>query len=274
MLNSLSYISDIIKYMKVPLIVGLLLSITAAMLGVILVLKQYSMIGDGLSHVGFGTTAVALAFGMEPLYVSIPLVVIAAYVLIRIGEKKKAYTDAAIGLISSTALAIGFLAGNLSDGFSSDINSYMFGSITTATITELNYILPISIIIIVLFVFSYNRIFAVTFDENFAKASGVNTSLYNFIFALSTAIIVVVGIKVMGTLLISSLIIFPTLTSMKLFKNFKKVVICSVVVSIVSFLVAFLLFSRYSSAASIVLVNLGLFIIATIISFIRKRIVK
>ena len=149
MLNIMTYITDIIKYMKVPLIVGLLLSITAAMLGVVLVVKQYSMIGDGLSHVGFGSTAVALAVGTQPLYISIPVVVIAAYVLIRIGENKKTHTDAAIGLISSSALAIGFLAGNLSDGFSSDINSYMFGSITTATVYELGYILPFSLIIII-----------------------------------------------------------------------------------------------------------------------------
>ena len=274
MLNTLSYISDIVTYMKIPLIVGLLLSVTAAMIGVILVLKQYSMIGDGLSHVGFGATAVALAIGTQPLYISLPVVVVAAYILIRLGENKKTHTDAAIGLISSSALAIGFLAGNLSDGFSSDINSYMFGSITTATVTELGYILPISLAIIILFIFTYNRIFAVTFDENFAKASGMNTRLYNMIFALSTAIIVVIGIKVMGTLLISSLIIFPALTSMRLFYNFKKVVVSSVIISILSFCIAFLLFSRYSSAASIVLVNLAFFIVAAIYSFIMKKLGK
>ena len=250
MLNIMTYITDIIKYMKVPLIVGLLLSIIAAMLGVVLVVKQYSMIGDGLSHVGFGSTAVALAIGTQPLYIAIPVVVIAAYVLIRIGENKKNHTDAAIGLISSSALAIGFLAGNLSDGFSSDINSYMFGSITTATVSELSYILPFSLIIIIVFIFSYNRIFAVSFDENFAKASG------------------------MGTLLISSLIIFPALTSMRIFHNFKKVVISSVIISVVSFLIAFFLFSRYSSAASIVLVNLVFYILAAIFAFLRKKLAK
>ena len=274
MLNIMTYITDIIKYMKVPLIVGLLLSITAAMLGVVLVVKQYSMIGDGLSHVGFGSTAVALAVGTQPLYISIPVVVIAAYVLIRIGENKKTHTDAAIGLISSSALAIGFLAGNLSDGFSSDINSYMFGSITTATVYELSYILPFSLIIIIVFIFSYNRIFAVSFDENFAKASGMNTRLYNIILALSTAIVIVIGIKVMGTLLISSLIIFPALTSMRIFHNFKKVVISSVIISVVSFLIAFFLFSRYSSAASIVLVNLVFYILAAIFAFLRKKLAK
>lgn len=274
MLNIMTYITDIIKYMKVPLIVGLLLSITAAMLGVVLVVKQYSMIGDGLSHVGFGSTAVALAIGTQPLYIAIPVVVIAAYVLIRIGENKKNHTDAAIGLISSSALAIGFLAGNLSDGFSSDINSYMFGSITTATVYELGYILPFSLIIIIVFIFSYNRIFAVSFDENFAKASGMNTRLYNIILALSTAIVIVIGIKVMGTLLISSLIIFPALTSMRIFHNFKKVVISSVIISVVSFLIAFFLFSRYSSAASIVLVNLVFYILAAIFAFLRKKLAK
>lgn len=275
MLNNLMYnFIEIIQYMKIPLIIGLLLSITAAVIGVVLVLKRYSMIGDGLSHVGFGCVAVALAVGAQPLFVSIPCVVIAAYILLRLGENKKVNGDAAIALISSSALAIGYIVGNLADGFSSDINSYMFGSITTATVFDLYYIVPITIVILVVFSLLHNRLFSVTFDENFAKASGMNTKAYSMFLAFSTAIVVVIGIKVMGTLLISSLIIFPALTSMKLFHNFKKVVISSIIVSAASFLIAFFVFTRYSSAASIVIVNLVFYIIACIYNFIASKLIK
>lgn len=265
---------DILKYMKVPLLVGLLLSISAALLGIVLVVKKYSMIGDGLSHVGFGSVAIALALGQTPLLISIPVVMLAAYVLLRLGESKKVNGDAAIALISSSALAIGYLVGNLTNGFSTDINSYMFGSITTATINDLYYILPITIAIIVMYIFMYNRIFAVTFDEAFAKATGMNTRLYSIMFALGTAIVVVVGIKVMGTLLISSLIIFPALTSMRLFRNFKRVVISSVIVAAVAFVTAFFLFSQFSSAASIVVVNLVFYVISVFVYLVKKRFLK
>ena len=271
MLNVMYSFIDIIKYMHIPLIVGLLLSISAAVIGVVLVLKQYSMIGDGLSHVGFGCVAIALAVGMQPLFIAIPLVVLAAYVLLRLGESKKIKGDAAIALISSSALAIGYLVGNLADGFSSDINTYMFGSIATASIVDLYYIVPITLSILILFLLLYNRIFSVTFDESFAKASGMNTKSYSIFLAISTAIVVVIGIKVMGTLLISSLIIFPALTSMKLFHNFKKVVISSIVISCLSFVIDFFCFTRYSSAASIVLVNLAFYIVASIYAIIARR---
>ena len=271
MLNVMYSFIDIIKYMHIPLIVGLLLSISAAVIGVVLVLKQYSMIGDGLSHVGFGCVAIALAVGMQPLFIAIPLVVVAAYVLLRLGESKKIKGDAAIALISSSALAIGYLVGNLADGFSSDINTYMFGSIATASIVDLYYIVPITLSILIIFLLLYNRIFSVTFDESFAKASGMNTKSYSIFLAISTAIVVVIGIKVMGTLLISSLIIFPALTSMKLFHNFKKVVISSIVISCLSFVIAFFCFTRYSSAASIVLVNLAFYIVASIYAMIARR---
>lgn len=272
--NILANFIDIIRYMSIPLIVGILLSAVAAMIGVVLVLKRYSMIGDGLSHVGFGAIAIGLALGMQPLYIAIPLVIVAAYVLLRLGESKKVNGDAAIALISSSALAIGFIAGNLSDGFSQDINSYMFGSITTATLSDLYYVLPISIVIIVLLILFMNRIFAITFDESFAKASGINTRFYSIFLSVATALIVVIGIKVMGTLLISSLIIFPALTSMKIFKRFKRVIISSVVVSILSFLIAFFLFTKFSSAASIVVVNLIFYLISLLIHFLQKKIQK
>lgn len=264
-------IVEIIKYMKEPLLVGLLLSISASIVGVILVLKRYSMIGDGLSHVGFGAFAIALALNQQPILVAIPIVVIAAYVLLRIGESKKLKGDAAIAVISSGALAVGYLVGNLSNGFSADIASYMFGSITTATKQDLYYILPLTVVILLLFLLFQNRIFAVTFDESFAKAMGIRTKLYNIALSIITAIIVVLGIRVMGTLLISSLIIFPALSSMRIFKRFKWTVWASMIISIVCFLIAFFAFTKYSSASSIVLVNLVFYILASIFSVLKRK---
>ncbi len=264
-------IVDILKYMKEPILVGILLSVSAAMIGVILVLKRYSMIGDGLSHVGFGAFALALALNGQPMIVALPIVIVAAYVLLRMGESKKIKGDAAIALISSSALAIGYLVGNLSNGFSADIASYMFGSITTATKEDLYYVIPLAVVILIMFIVFQNRIFAVTFDESFAKAMGMKTKLYNIGLSIVTAVIVVLGIRIMGTLLISSLIIFPSLTSMRLFKNFKWTVWASMIISVVCFLIAFFCFAKYSSAASIVIVNLIFYILATIISVIKTK---
>lgn len=266
---------DIIKY---PLLVGILISLTAAILGVVLVLKRYSMIGDGLSHVSFGVFAVIMAF--SPLvdemvtYIAIPIVMAIAYILLRIGESTKIKGDAAIGLISSAALAIGYFVGSLSEGFTKDINSMMFGSIVLASKKDFLIILPVTLCVIFIFVFFYNRIFCVTFDEDFAKATGIKTKIYNMIFALFTAITVVIGIKIMGALLISSLIILPALSSMQVFTKFKKVIIASSIISVVCFVIAFFCFANYSSASSVVIVNLIVFAIFSIIGAIKRRFAK
>lgn len=263
---------DIIKY---PLLVGILISLTAAILGVVLVLKRYSMIGDGLSHVSFGVFAVIMA--VSPLvdemvtYIAIPIVMAIAYILLRLGESTKIKGDAAIGLISSAALAIGYFVGSLSEGFTKDINSMMFGSIVLATKKDFLIILPVTLCVIFIFVFFYNRIFCVTFDEDFAKATGIKTKVYNMIFALFTAITVVIGIKIMGALLISSLIILPSLSAMQVFTKFKKVIIASSIISVLCFIVAFFCFSNYSSASSVVIVNLIVFVIFSIAGIIKKR---
>lgn len=266
---------DIIKY---PLLVGILLSLTAAILGVVLVLKRYSMIGDGLSHVSFGVFAVIMA--LTPLvdemvtYLAIPVVMVIAYILLRIGESTKIKGDAAIGLISSAALAIGYFVGSLSEGFTKDINSMMFGSIVLASRKDFLIILPVSLFVIFIFVFFYNRIFCVTFDEEFAKATGIKTKIYNMIFALFTAVTVVIGIKIMGALLISSLIILPALSAMQVFTKFKKVIIASAIISVVCFIVAFFAFANYSSASSVVIVNLIVFVVFSIVGIIKRRLVK
>lgn len=260
-----------------PLLVGCLLALTASLLGVVLVLKRYSMIGDGLSHVSFGVFAITLGLDfIDPdlsVFIVIPIVIVAAYFLLRLGESQKIKGDAAIGLISSAFLAIGYLVGSQT-GFTKDIQSYMFGSIAFTGINHLIIIAPIAVVVVVSFILLYNKIFAVTFDESFAKAIGINTKVYNMIFACFTAVIIVVGIKIMGSLLISSIIILPALSAMQVFTKFKKVMIASALMSVTCFIIAFFLFIEYSSGASVVIVNLICFIICAIIGNIRKKLAR
>lgn len=265
-------IIDNIELFKYPLIVGILLCFSASIIGVILVLKRYSMIGDGLSHVSFGVFAIAMTLNISPdfpLFVAVPIVIVFAYILLVIGDNTKIKGDSAIALLSSSSLAIAYCVLNFS-GSQIDIDSYLFGSILFADRKDFLMILPIAIIIIIFFIFFYNRIFAVTFDESFAKATGTNTRLYNALFACLTAVIIVLGMRIMGTLLISSLIIFPALTSMRVFNKFKSVIISSAIISIMSFLIAFFGFIEFPSGASIVIVNLLFFLLFTIIGFIKK----
>lgn len=278
MLNSLSSVANIINNMDIfiyPLIVGILLCFSAGILGVILVLKRYSMIGDGLSHVTFGVFAIALSFEfVKTSYaIVIPVVIVAAYVLLRIGESTKIKGDAAIGLISSASLAIGYLVGS-KNGFTTDIDSYMFGSIAFASREDLYYLIPVASLILITFIWLYNKIFVVVFDEEFAKATGIKTRHFNMFFAILTAVTVVVGIRIMGSLLISAIIILPALSAMQVFTKFKKVIIATPIISIVAFLIAFFCFMNFSSAASIVVVNLGIFFLFVIIGFFKKLIVN
>ncbi len=252
------------------LVVGLLVSLWPALLGVSLVLKRFSMIGDGLSHVGFGALAIASALNLAPLQVSIPVVIVAAFILLRISSDGKIKGDAAIALLSSSALAIGAIVISQTNS-ATDMNSYMFGSIMAISNDDLVLSIICSVIVIVMFVLFYNKIFAVTFDENFSKATGV----YNTIIALLTALTIVVGMRIMGALLISSLIIFPALTSMRVFRSFRSVTICSAVVSCVSYIIGIAITyyaDNFPAGASVVVANLGMFLIFSLLGFLlRKR---
>jgi zinc transport system permease protein len=218
-------------------VVGLLVSLCAALLGVSLVLKRYSMIGDGLSHVGFGSLAVAMAFNLAPLKVSIPVVVLAAFLLLRISENSKIKGDAAIALISASALALGVMLISITTGLNTDVCNFMFGSLLTLSKDDLTLSVILSAAVLAMFVLFYNKIFAVTFDETFAKATGAKTSIYNMLIAFLTAITIVLGMRMMGAMLISALIIFPALTSMRLCKSFRAVTVCSAAVSVSCFFV-------------------------------------
>lgn len=252
---------------------GLLVSLCAALLGVSLVLKRYSMIGDGLSHVSFGAIAIGMALGVAPIKFSIPLVVIAAFFLLRIAENGKMRSDAAIAVLSSSALAIGVIVTSLTTGLSTDVNSYMFGSILAMSKEDVMLSIVLSVVVLVMFVFCYHRIFAVTFDESFSKATGVKVNFYNTLIAIFTAVTVVLGIKMMGAMLISSLIIFPALTAMKVFKSFLKVTVCASILAIVNFTIGLVASYAFSipAGASVVVANLVMFIIFTIVGFFKKK---
>ena len=220
LLNMFSY-----HFMQRALIVGVLVSLCAAVLGVSLVLKRYSMIGDGLSHVGFGALAIASAFNLAPLAVAVPVVVIAAVLLLRLSRDGKIKGDAAIAMISSASLAIGVITVSLTTGMNTEVSSYMFGSVLSLSRGDAVLSAILSAAVLTLFVLFYPRLFAVTFDETFARATGTRTDVYNTLLAVLTAVTVVLGMRMMGALLISSLIIFPALSAMRVCRSFKKVIV-------------------------------------------------
>ena len=264
------------SFISRALIVGILVALCAALLGVSLVLKRYSMIGDGLSHVGFGALSVAMAMNVAPLAVSVPVVVIAAFLLLRISESSKIKGDAAIALIASSALAIGVIVTSLTTGMNTDVYGYMFGSILAMSGGDVVLSVALSAVVLLLFVCFYNKIFAVTFDEAFAQATGTNAKLYNMLIAFLTAITIVVGMRIMGAMLISSLIIFPALTAMRVFGTFRSVTICAAVVSVVNFLLGMVLSYVFEtpSGASVVVVDLVVFLLFCGVQRILCRVKK
>ncbi len=240
MSNIITQIGEFLSYDFAvrAILVGGAVSLCAALLGVSLVLKRYSMIGDGLSHVGFAILAISGAMGAAgaSLTVAIPVVVLAAVILLRITENSPIRGDAAIAVLSTLSLAVGYIV-MYKAGTNVDVSSYMFGNMFTIKAGEMYFSLAVAGIVILLFALFYKKIFAITFDENFAGAAGIPTGLYNMIIAALTAVTIVLGMRMMGTLLISALIIFPALTSMRVFKSFRSVVISSGAVSLVCFFV-------------------------------------
>ncbi len=224
-------------FMVRAIVVGCLVSLCASLLGTSLVLKRYSMIGDGLSHVGFASLAIAYAFHMAPLSVSIPVCIIAAFFLLQIKDSSRIKGDSATALLCSGALAIGVMTISLTTGMNTDVCNYMFGSILAMSAADVKLSVILSLVVVALFILFYNRIFSVTFDKAFASATGIRTRLYNMIIALLTAITIVLGMRMMGALLISSLIVFPSLTAMQLCRRFKSTIILSAILSVFCFIV-------------------------------------
>lgn len=247
-------------------IVGILVSLCSSVLGVSLVLKRYSMIGDGLSHVSFGALAIAAALNSSPLMVSVPIVVIAAFFLLKISKNSFLGGDAAIAIFSSSALAVGIVVTSMTSGINADICNYMFGSILAMSESDVYISVILSAVVLILYLLFYNRIFAITFDENFSRATGSRTDLYNMAVAVLTAITIVLGMRIMGALLISSLIIFPALSAMRICRFFRGVILCSAIISVLCFFTGIVLSYALEVpvGASVVLVNLAVFMLSSL----------
>ena len=260
-------------FMVRAFLVGSLVALCSALLGVSLVLKRYSMIGDGLSHVGFGAMAVAAALNTAPLAVAIPVVIVAAVLLLRISGNSRIKGDAAFALISTSSLAVGVMVISLTTGMNTDVYNYMFGSILAMSAEDVQLSMILAIVVILLFVFFYNKIFAITFDETFALATGVKANLYNTLIAVLTAVTIVLGMRMMGALLISSLIIFPALTSMRVCRTFRSVIISSGVISVVCLFVGISVSYLYATpaGASVVMANIAALVIYSVIGAVREK---
>ena len=258
------------------LTVGLLVALCASLLGVSLVLKRFSMIGDGLSHVGFGSLAIASVTGIAPLYLAIPVCISASFLLLRMSESTRIKGDAAIAMLSAGALAIGVMVVSMTTGMNTDVYNYMFGSILSLSSSDATLSIVLSSIVLVLFVLFYPRLFAVTFDESFSRATGIPTRAYNAALATLASITVVLGMRMMGALLISSLIIFPVLTAMRVGKRYLTVTLLSAAVSIAGFLIGMVVSYVYEapSGASIVCVNIVLFVLFAIVGAIKNAVTK
>lgn len=260
------------SFLSRALIAGLMISLCSALLGVSLVLKKFSMIGDGLSHVGFGAMAIAVAANVAPLTVALPVVIVASFLLIRMNEKAKIKGDVAIALLSTGALAVGVMVTSMTTGMNVDIYNYMFGSILTMKNSDVVITAILTACVVSLFVIFYNEIFAVTFDESFAKATGTKVSFYNMLIAALIAVTIVIGMRMMGALLISSLIIFPSVTSMRISKSYRNVIISSCLVSVFCFISGLIFSVKYEAptGASVVVVNIFVLIFFAVLSKIRN----
>ena len=254
-------------------VVGILIALCAALLGVPLVLKRYSMIGDGLSHVSFGALSIALACGWAPLPVSIPVVIVAALLLLRMTERSRMGADAAIAVVSASSLAAGVVVTSLTTGMTTDVDSFMFGSILALDRADVALSVGVSIAVLALYVLFYHRLFAITFDESFSRATGVKVGLYNTVLSVLTALTIVLGMRLMGAMLISSLVIFPALTAMRLLRSFRGVVLCAGAVSVVCFCIGLTGSYLWSTpvGATVVLADLAVFLLACLLAKLKKR---
>ncbi len=257
-------------------VVGLLVSLCASLLGVSLVLKRFSMIGDGLSHVGFGALAIASVANIAPLYLAIPVCIAASFLLLRMSESTRIKGDAAIAMLSSGALAIGVMVVSMTTGMNTDVYNYMFGSILSLSAADATLSVALSAVVLALFVLFYPRLFAVTFDESFSRATGIPTRAYNAALATLSSVTVVLGMRMMGALLISSLIIFPVLSAMRIGKRYLTVTLLSAAVAVAGFVLGMVVSYVYEapSGASIVCVNIALFLLFAAAGAIRNAVVK
>ena len=280
-------INQLIAYMQYPfvryaLIVGILIALCSSLLGVTLVLKRFSFIGDGLSHVAFGAMAVAAVAGItNDMLIIMPVTIISAILLLRTGSNARIKGDAAVAMISVGALAIGYLLMNVfstSSNVSGDVCTTLFGSTSILTLSELEVwvCIILSVIVVFAFIFFYNKIFSVTFDENFARATGTKVSVYNLIIAVIIAVIIVLAMNLVGSLLISALVIFPALSAMRVFKSFKSVTICSACLSVIcaalGIIISIITPKGTPVGSTIVAVDIVVFFVFWLIGLIREKV--
>jgi zinc transport system permease protein len=280
-------LSDFLTYpfLTRVLVAGPLLALAAALLGVPLVQRRFSMIGDGLSHVGFGALTVSAALGLAPLAVSLPAVIVTAFIMLRLGgSEKRVSGDAAVAVFSATALSVGVIAAALSTGMTADIYGYMFGSVLALSRSDAVIASVASVAVIAVFALCYNRIFAVAFDEDFFRSLSSSTKKsrvgelfdrfggFDAAMAVLTAIVVVLGMRIMGTLLISGLLVFPSLTAQRLSKSFRGVTLCAGTVSVACFLIGLALSYALNLpvGSAVVAVNAVLFVLAGIFTRLIK----
>ncbi len=253
------------------MVVGLLISLTASLLGVSLVLRRLSMIGDGLSHVGFGALALASLLSVAPMIVTIPTLIIAAFLLLRLTDKSH-NGDSIIAIISSSALALGVIGVSVA-GVNTDLNAFLFGSILSVSKSDAAVSAVLSVITFGAYILFYHQIYLTTFDPSFSKAIGIKVESYNALIALLTAFTIVVGMRILGSLLVSSLIIFPAVTAMRVCKTYFSVTLFSALEALVVFILGFIISYVFSwpTGASIVAVYIVVFLLVMVLSLIRRK---
>ncbi len=265
-------------FVRYALVTGVLIALCSSLLGVTLVLKRFSFIGDGLSHVAFGAMAVAAVLNVSnDTIIVMPVTVISAVLLLTAGQKRKLKGDASLAVISVSSLAIGYLLMNIfssSSNLSGDVCSTLFGSVSILTLTQSDVVIcaVFSVIVIAVFCIFYNKIFAVTFDESFARATGINASLYNLIISITIAVIIVLAMNLVGSLLISALIIFPALSAMRIFKSFKSVTLFSVFLSVICTVMGIIIsvLAGTPVGSTIVAADLAVFVLCSLAGSIKK----
>lgn len=259
-------------FMIKALITGIFIAISCSLLGVFLVLKNMSLIGDGLAHVSFAAIAIGLLVSDKPIIISIPIVIVASFLVLLLKEKAKIDADATIGLLSSFSIAVGVIIASVAKGFNIDLFSYLFGSILFISPSEMILSGILAIILIVLVLLFYNDLFSITFDENFAKISGIKVRRVNYLLSVLISVTIVLGIRIVGTMLISSLIVFPSVSALQISKGFKRTLLFSVLFSMIAVVLG-IIFSyilNVPTGALIVVVNAIIFLITLIIRGIKR----
>ena len=257
-------------------IAGSLVAVCAAVLGVILILKRYALIGHGLSEIAFASCSAANALNLSPLIFAAPVVIFAAFLILFVSIKRRVGGDIAIAAVSSCALALGVIITSLSSGFNSSVYGYMFGSILALDNQDVILAIALSAFIILILIIFYNRLFIITYSEDYARSLGLNVNFYQGLIALTTALVILTGMRIMGALLISSLIIFPALTARKLASSFRAIILIAALIALISFAAGIFISFIYNlpAGASIVIANAGLFILIIILKNLLKGICR